>query len=115
MAEAGMSVALRLVACDGRTTMLTVRTKEDAKAGAQKLEAEARHAVGKASPWIVRLGRLGLVAKGVVYLIVGALAIQAALGTGGEVTDQEGALRSILRQPLGAVMLGLLCFGMFAY
>ena len=95
--------------------MLTVRTKEDAKAEVQKLEGEARHAVRKASPWIVSLGRFGLVAKGAVYLIVGWLAIQAALGTGGEVTDQRGALRSILRQPLGAVMLGLLCFGMFAY
>lgn len=95
--------------------MLTVRTKEDVKAEARKLEGEARQAVRKASPWIVRLGRLGLVAKGVVYLIIGALAIQSALGTGGEVTDQEGALRSVLRQPLGAVMLGLLCFGMFAY
>ena len=85
------------------------------KSGARKLEAEARHATRKASPWIVRLGRAGLVAKGVVYLIIGALALQAAMGSGGAITDREGALRTVLRQPLGAIMLGLLCAGLLAY
>jgi hypothetical protein len=95
--------------------MVIVRPASDLEAGAQELEAKARQAMHKASPWIVRLGRLGLAAKGVVYLIVGALAIQAALGTGGEVTDQGGALRAVLRQPFGAVLLVLLAAGLFAY
>lgn len=85
------------------------------KAGARELEGKARQAVHKASPWIVRFGRLGLVAKGVVYLIVGALAIEAALGTGGAVTDQDGAFRAVLRQPFGTVLLALLAAGLLAY
>ena len=99
--------------------MLTVRPaadfKEGVKDGAREVEDKAREAVHKASPWIVRLGRFGLVAKGVVYLIVGALAIQAALGTGGEVTDQDGAFRAVLRQPFGAVLLAVMAAGLFAY
>ena len=90
-------------------------TAPELKSGARKLEAEARHATRKVSPWIVRLGRAGLVAKGVVYLVIGALALQAAMGSGGAITDREGALRTVLRQPLGAIMLGLLCAGLLAY
>ncbi len=85
------------------------------KAQARELEGDARQAVRKAQPWIVRLGRSGLVAKGAVYVIIGALAVQSAFGAGGQVTDQRGALRTILRQPLGTVMLGLLCAGLLAY
>src|SRR5687768_7964445 len=95
--------------------MLTVRPATNLKAGARELEDKAREAVHKASPWIVRLGRFGLAAKGVVYLIVGALAIQAAFGSGGEVTDQDGAFRAVLRQPFGGVLLGILAAGLFAY
>ena len=95
--------------------MLIVHPGSDIKAGAEQVETKARDAVRKASPWIVRLGRFGLVAKGVVYLIIGALAIQAAFGTGGEVTDRDGALRAVLRQPFGGVLLGLLAIGLLAY
>ena len=42
------------------------------------IAAKGRRA-GK-SPWVERLGRLGLVAKGVLYAVVGILAIKVALG-----------------------------------
>jgi hypothetical protein len=62
-----------------------------------------------------RLARLGYAARGAVYVIVGGLAVLAALGTGGGTTDTRGALYTVLSQPfgwflLGAVALGLLCF-----
>ncbi len=62
-----------------------------------------------------RLARLGYAARGVVYVIVGGLAVLAALGNGGGTTDTRGALYAVLSQPfgwflLGAVALGLLCF-----
>ena len=81
----------------------------------EELEAQGRKAVRKASPWIVRLGRIGLVAKGLVYVILGWLAIQAAFYRQGELTDQRGRCESVLRQPFGAVLLGVMCFGLFAY
>ena len=95
--------------------MATAGAVHDAKAQAREFEGRARDAVHKASPWIVRLGRFGLVAKGVVYLVVGGLALQAALGSGGQVTDHDGALRAVLRQPFGAVLLGALAVGLLGY
>ena len=61
------------------------------------------------------LARGGYAARGVVYLIVGWLAMLAALGGGGRTTDSEGALISILQQPFGDVMLALVALGLIGY
>ena len=61
------------------------------------------------------LGRAGYAAKGVVYLLVGVLAAQAAMGTGGDTTDSEGALLHILQAPSGNVLLGLIALGLAGY
>jgi hypothetical protein len=75
---------------------------------------EVAEKVGK-HPWVERLARFGYAAKGVVYIVVGAIATQAALGMGGEATGTQGAMRSIARQPFGRVMLGVVAFGLLAY
>ncbi len=62
-----------------------------------------------------RLGRLGLIAKGVLYVVVAVLALQAATGSGGQTTGQEGAIQTIARQPLGTVLLVLLAMGLLGY
>lgn len=67
------------------------------------------------APWIKILARLGYGARGVVYLVVGWLAIQVALGSGGDATSKKGALTEIAQQPFGQVMLGIVAFGLFAY
>jgi hypothetical protein len=74
---------------------------------------EVAEKVGK-HPWVERLARFGYAAKGIVYIVVGALATLAALGEG-ETTGTQGALRSIARQPFGRVMLGIVAFGLIAY
>ena len=38
------------------------------------------------------LARAGFVARGLVYLIIGVLALKLALGDGGKATNQQGAL-----------------------
>jgi hypothetical protein len=43
----------------------------------------------------VWLGRAGMVAQGVMYTLVGGLAIALALGLGGKTTDQRGALHTL--------------------
>ena len=95
--------------------LIVKQASQDVGDKVQELEAEGRRAVRKASPWIVRMGRVGLVAKGLVYVILGWLAIQTVFYREGELTDQRGALQSVLRQPFGIVLLGLMCFGLFAY
>lgn len=66
-------------------------------------------------PWIRRLVRLGHAAKGVIYLLVGSLALQLAIGDGGRITDKQGVLGEILRSPFGTPMLAMIGIGLLAY
>jgi len=63
------------------------------------------------SRWMRGLARAGLVARGVNYLLIGSLAIQIALGSGGTQADTTGALRAVARHPGGIVVLWLLAAG----
>ncbi|MBE9124983.1 MULTISPECIES: DUF1206 domain-containing protein [unclassified Coleofasciculus] len=65
--------------------------------------------------WIERLARFGYTAKGIVYAIIGWLAVQAAFGSGGKTTDSKGVLTTIAQQPFGQLLLGLLAFGLIGY
>ncbi|MFJ5309405.1 DUF1206 domain-containing protein [Streptomyces sp. NPDC088350] len=56
-------------------------------------------------------GRAGFVARGVVYVLVGALALQIASGGGGREADRQGALQQVAAQPFGKVMLWMLVVG----
>lgn len=56
-------------------------------------------------------GRAGFAARGVVYVLIGALAVRIALGSGGEEADRQGALRQVAEQPFGRVMLWALVVG----
>jgi Domain of Unknown Function (DUF1206) len=67
------------------------------------------------SPWVERLGRAGLVAKGVLYAVIGILAIKVALGARGADPDKEGALATIATQPFGKLLLGILAVGLAGY
>ena len=67
------------------------------------------------SPWVERLGRLGLVAKGALYAVVGILAFKVALGGREESPDREGALQTIAEQPFGKGLLVLLAVGLAGY
>jgi hypothetical protein len=65
--------------------------------------------------WIVRFGRLGYIVEGAVYIIVGILATEAALGTGGRTTDIKGAFQAIGAAPFGLVALTVVAIGLFGY
>jgi hypothetical protein len=64
------------------------------------------------TPQFEWLARAGLVARGVIYAIVGVLAIELALGEGGKTTNQQGALQEIAKQPFGKVLLVLMIVGL---
>jgi hypothetical protein len=65
--------------------------------------------------WQQILGRVGLVAKGVSYALVGVLAIGVALGIGGAATSRNGALHALAGNGFGEVVLVLLTAGFAAY
>ena len=67
------------------------------------------------SQWMVRLARFGYAMKGIVFIVVGALATLTALGLGGETTDTRGALREIETKPFGKVALITVAFGLVGY
>jgi hypothetical protein len=84
-----------------------------------RVTEQARHSAQRAarSESVERLGRAGLVAKGVLYATVAILALQVALpgGGGGETTGKEGAIHTLARQPFGTFVLVVLAIGLAAY
>jgi hypothetical protein len=75
-----------------------------------------RVAADKAAPWVERLARMGFLAKGVLYVTIGALAVSAALGQRGtKSADSHGAITQIYSAPLGRALLALLTIGLAGY
>ncbi len=61
------------------------------------------------------LSRAGFVARGLVYGIIGILAFKLAVGQGGKLTNQQGALKTVAHQPLGTLLLILVAIGLGGY
>lgn len=82
---------------------------------ADRAATQAAATTHQLAPWIVRLARVGYAAKGVVYLLIGALAARAALGAGGRTTDSGGALATIGRGAFGTLFLAVIALGLLGY
>ena len=61
------------------------------------------------------LARAGFLVKGVLYLVIGTLALQVAAREGGRVTGTRGALLTVLGQPFGRMLLLAAAIGLFGY
>ncbi len=67
------------------------------------------------SQWMERLARLGFVARGAVYILIGFLALKIAVGSGNPEADQQGAFSYVGRQSFGQVLLWALTIGLAGY
>jgi hypothetical protein len=67
------------------------------------------------SAWLGRVGRVGLVAKGVSYGLVGVLAVALASGVGGRATGRQGALEVVADEGYGKALILGLAVGFGAY
>jgi hypothetical protein len=65
--------------------------------------------------WVEILARFGYATKGVVYVIVGILAVMTAIGAGGSTTGSSGAIETIAQQPFGRILVGLTALGLIGY
>jgi len=79
----------------------------------RELGSEAKQAAQ--SPWVGWIARVGLVAQGVSYGIVGVLALLLALGEGGSAESRTGALQTLAGSTLGLVLLAALAIGFGCY
>jgi hypothetical protein len=68
--------------------------------------------------WVIRFARIGLIAKGIVYCLVGSLAFMAAFELGGR-TEQgagkSGVFQFVMEQPYGKILLASIVAGMLCY
>jgi len=88
-------------------------TKVTTPSAARVASGMTSHAIP--GSWIERLARPGLIARGVVYLLIGFLAIQIAVGSGAKEADQQGAFHYVASQPFGQFLLWILALGLLAY
>jgi hypothetical protein len=85
---------------------------------------EADLDLGRVGPverrWALRLGRFGIVARGVVFAIIGLLLVEAALHADPRhASGMDGALLALAHQPYGPLLLavtglGLITFGVYS-
>lgn len=80
---------------------------------ARRKASHARFAARRAgnSRYVDWLARAGFVARGVMYILIGILAIELAFGSHGSQADQSGAIRLAGSTPFGALLLWLLVIG----
>jgi hypothetical protein len=77
------------------------------------VSAGARRASGSRPAQLI--ARAGLAARGVIYILIGWVAIMVALGRSRGEADQRGALQMLAGKPYGLISLWLLAAGFAAY
>lgn len=65
--------------------------------------------------WLRWVARAGIVAEGVIYLLVGGLALASAFDPAEHPGGSSDAMSKLVHVPLGHVMLALLALGLVAY
>src|SRR3954462_14702446 len=90
--------------------------REEPDMSAQETARTAAGRAGRAgnSDALENLARVGLIAYGVVHLLVAWLALQLAWGGGGGSADQSGAMATLAAEPFGKPLLWVLAVGLIA-
>ncbi len=79
------------------------------------IREDAKQLFNEARPWIKTVARLGYAAKGVVYVLIGTMAMLVAEGRKEQPADFSGVLIQVVRQPFGSLLLALLTIGLACY
>lgn len=78
---------------------------------------EVKNEVRKAtfSPFMETLTRVGFAARGLLYAMMGGIALQVAQGASSAPADQQGALAAMASLPSGRILLMLMVVGLVGY
>src|SRR5512144_2217362 len=92
-------------------------TNSNVQKSAGNLKQEGKQVIqsAAASPLMEKLIRLGYVARGLIWGVIGLLAFQVAVGSGGKLTDQQGAIAVLGNTPLGKILLYVMLLGLVGY
>src|SRR5512135_3252036 len=92
-------------------------THSNIQRNAGNLKREGKQVIKAAatSPLMEKLIRLGYVARGLIWGVIGLLAIQVAVGSGGALTDQQGAIAAVGSTPVGKILLYVMLLGLVGY
>jgi hypothetical protein len=85
------------------------------RGSAAHARATVEEALHEVRPWVALATRLGHVAKGLVYVLVGVFAAEAAIAGGGAVRGPRGSLGIVGHAPWGPGALALLAMGLLYY
>ena len=67
-------------------------------------------------PWVGSMARIGFVARGVVFVLIGGFLVLAAIDADpGEAHGLGGTLRTLQQQPYGWALLGMTALGLFLF
>jgi hypothetical protein len=92
---------------------MTTTSSQQIKSAGKKVGHDAQRAARK--PWVILLARFGYVVRGLLYIIIGVLALKVATGSGGKTTDPTGALDFISKQPYGKPLMFVIIAGLAGY
>jgi hypothetical protein len=67
------------------------------------------------SSWLERLARTGYIARGIIYILIGVMAVLAAIGQGGQTEGTRGTLLTVLHQPGGWILVAVLAVALAGY
>jgi len=95
--------------------MATTRTRN--RSTADDIKAEGTRAAKQAaySPLMEALARLGYAVRGLMYVMIGAISLQAAIGKTTSPADQIGAIAAIGHLASGRILLWVMLAGLAAY
>ena len=73
------------------------------------------HGAHRAAPWLRWVARGGIVAQGMIYLLIGGLALAVVFNPVQHPSGSQGAMSHLAHAPLGGALLALLALGLAAY
>src|SRR5579859_6027385 len=95
--------------------MTMIHSKFKNQIGNLKQESKNIARDATTSHLVESLMRLGYVVRGLVYFVIGVLALEVALGVGGALDDVQGAIVAMGNTPVGGELLYLILIGLIGY